>query len=102
MKAMQRIISAGFATAALAIAFLPAASGAVWPYVDFEWYDNLGKPAAGTVDSDPAPREGHIWAPGHYVFNVDHQVLIRGQWIKDERAQQDGLRGREAGPSAPE
>jgi len=43
---MQRVISAGFATAAIASASVPALAWTVWPDVDFEWYANVGRAAA--------------------------------------------------------
>ena len=46
MRLAQRIISTGFATAAIAAASMPALSGTVWPDVDFEWYANVGKPTS--------------------------------------------------------
>jgi hypothetical protein len=51
MRPIQRIISIGFATAAIAAASMPAMSWTVWPDVDFEWYANVGKTAA----AQPAP-----------------------------------------------
>ena len=67
MRPIQRVISIGFATAALASASLPALSWTVWPDVDFQWYANVGKPVNGSVvEVYPAPREGYIWAPGRY------------------------------------
>ncbi len=47
MRLIQRFISAGFATAALASASVPALGWTVWPDVDFEWYANAGKPRGG-------------------------------------------------------
>jgi hypothetical protein len=88
MKPIQKIVYAGFATAALASASLPAVSGAVSPDVDFEWYANVGKPMAGVTQSYPAPREGYIWSPGHYEYDGQRQVWVRGHWIRDDYAQQ--------------
>jgi len=45
MRPIQRIISVGFATAAIAAASMPAMSWTVWPDVDFEWYANVGRTA---------------------------------------------------------
>src|SRR5437868_11875514 len=85
---IKTIISAGFATAALASASLPALSWTVWPDVDFEWYANVGKPPEGAVVSD-FPREtrvGYIWAPSHYERVADgrEKVLVKGHWIRDD------------------
>jgi hypothetical protein len=88
MKATQRLIYAGFATAALASASLPALSWTAWPDVDFEWYANVGKPVAAAVETFPAAREGYIWAPGHYEWSGARQNWIAGHWIRDDYAQQ--------------
>jgi hypothetical protein len=37
MRPIQRLIHAGFATAAIASASVPALAWTVWPDVDFEW-----------------------------------------------------------------
>ena len=91
MQLIQKIIHAGFATCALASASMPALSWTVWPDVDFEWYANVGKPVAGatTVEVFPAPREGYIWAPGHYQRSSSgtHQ-WVAGRWIADDYPQQ--------------
>jgi hypothetical protein len=43
---MQRVISAGFATAAVASASVPALAWTVWPDVDFAWYADVGRTVA--------------------------------------------------------
>jgi hypothetical protein len=89
MNTIQRIISTGFATAALASASIPAFAYTVWPDVDFEWYANVGKPVSGaTVEVYPAPRAGYIWAPGHWETHGSTPVWINGQWIRDDYEQQ--------------
>ena len=89
MKTIQRIISAGFATAVLVSASVPALAYTVWPDVDFEWYANVGKPLVGTtVEVYPAPREGYIWAPGHWETRGTTPVWVNGQWIADDYNQQ--------------
>lgn len=91
MKLIQKVISAGFATCALASASLPALSWTVWPDVDFEWYANVGKPVQGTttVEVFPAPREGHIWSPGHYERTASgtHR-WVAGHWVADDFREQ--------------
>ena len=52
MRPMQRVISAGFATAAIASASVPALAWTVWPDVDFEWYANVGRPLATVASRD--------------------------------------------------
>jgi hypothetical protein len=54
MRPIQRVISIGFAAAAVAAGSLPALSGTVWPDVDFEWYANVGKVASNAVTAQPA------------------------------------------------
>lgn len=91
MRLMQQLISAGFATCALASASMPAFAWNVWPNPDFEWYANVGKPMAGTTyltEETPAPREGYIWAPGRYVWTGSQHLLEAGRWIKDDYQEQ--------------
>ena len=64
---IQKLISAGFALAALTSASVPALAWTVWPDIDFEWYADVGQPLnASVVEIQPAPRPGYIWAPGHW------------------------------------
>ncbi len=91
MRLMQKLISAGFATCALASASMPAFSWNVWPNPDFEWYANVGRPMANTTyltEVAPAPREGYIWAPGRYVWTGTQHQLVAGRWIKDDYQEQ--------------
>ena len=48
MRPIQRVIHAGFATAAIVSASVPAFAWTVWPDVDFEWYANVGRAPAAT------------------------------------------------------
>ena len=88
MKTIQRLIYAGFVTAAMASASQPAFSWTVWPDIDFEWYANVGKPLVATYEVYPAPRPGYIWAPGRYEWTGTRQVYAPGVWIKDDYEQQ--------------
>ena len=86
---IQKLISAGFATAALASVSIPALAWTVWPDVDFEWYANVGKPLAGSpVEITLAPRNGYIVLPGHWETRGTHQVYVGSQYIKDDYPQQ--------------
>jgi hypothetical protein len=87
MRVMQRIIYVGFATAALASASLPALSWTVWPDIDFEWYAQVGRPLA-SMQRFPAPREGYIWAPGHWEARNGQRAWAEGRWIRDDYPQQ--------------
>ena len=86
---MQKLIWAGFATAAMASASLPALAWTVWPDVDFEWYANVGKPLSyPTVEVVPAPRKGYIWTAGHWENRGTRQVWVAGHWVRDDYAEQ--------------
>ena len=54
MRPIQRLIHAGFATAAIASASVPALAWTVWPDVDFEWYANVGRASAATSAIEPS------------------------------------------------
>jgi hypothetical protein len=91
---MQKLISAGFATIALASVAVPAFAYTYWndytyrPDIDFEWYQDVGKPLnAGLEETTPAPRAGYIWAPGRYQTVGAHQVWVAGHWVKDDFAE---------------
>lgn len=89
MKPMQKLNSAGFATAALASASVPALARTVWPDMDFEWYANVGEAATGpAVEVYPAPRESYIWAPGHGETRGSRQAWVAGDWVADDYHQQ--------------
>jgi len=89
---MKALISAGFATAALASASIPALAWTVWPDVDFEWYANVGKPlVVTTVEPMPPAREGYIWTPGHWENRATRQVWVAGHYIKDDYQEQLAL-----------
>lgn len=86
---IQKLISAGFALAALTSASVPALAWTVWPDVDFEWYANVGNPMfEPNVEIYPAPREGYIWAPGHWENHGRRQAWVTGHYVKDDYAQQ--------------
>ena len=54
MRPIQRLIHAGFATAAIASASVPALAWTVWPDVDFEWYANVGRAPAASSTVEPS------------------------------------------------
>ena len=89
---IQSLISAGFATAALASASVPALAWTVWPDIDFEWYADVGRTAPGGtyIDVQPAPRKGYIWTPGHWENRGrrEGQVFVAGHWVKDDYERQ--------------
>jgi len=83
MTTMQKFLPAGLAAVALA-AYAVVAQAAPYPDVDFEWYANVGRPAGSEVM--PAPRDGYIWAPGHYEWTGTRQVWAPGVWVRDEQS----------------
>lgn len=40
-------------------------------------------PPAPIYESAPAPREGFIWAPGHYEWRDGRYVWLSGRWLAD-------------------
>jgi len=86
---IHKLISAGFALAALTSASVPALAWTVWPDIDFEWYADVGNPAfAPNVKIYPAPREGYIWSPGHWENHGRRQAWVTGHYVKDDYEQQ--------------
>ncbi len=83
---IHKLIGGGFAAVAFASAALPVFAYSVWPDIDFEWYADVGKPLAASVETAPAPRAGYIWAPGRYETVEGHEVWVAGQWVKDDFA----------------
>lgn len=79
---MNAILRNTLTVAALAAAW-PAVAWTVWPDVDFEWYANVGRPAA-TLEAYPAPRAGFMWSPAHYEWTGTRQILMPGTWIQDD------------------
>src|SRR2546423_14017762 len=90
-RSIKPVISAGFATAALASASIPALAWTVWPDVDFEWYANVGKPLVVTEEPVPPPRAGYIWTPGHWENRETLQVWVARRFVKDEYQVQPAL-----------
>ena len=101
MRPIQRLISAGFATAALASASVPAVAYTVWPDVNFEWYANVGAPlvASDFVPETP-PRAGYIWAPGHWERHGKRYEWVAAHWVRDDYYDQLALYGHPAGFAA--
>jgi hypothetical protein len=76
------------ALAAAALAAMPAF--AIHPYVDFEWYANVGT-TTQVIVAYPAARSGMIWAPAHIENTATAQVAVDGRWIKDDYEEQRAL-----------
>ena len=83
MSLVPKIISAGFATCAIASATMPAFSANDWDVSGVEWYVDMDRaavrasratavPDRATAQSQPAQapqpnsQEAFIWAPGRY------------------------------------
>jgi hypothetical protein len=90
---LNTLISAGFATLAVAVS-IPAAATTFYPDIDFEWYANVGKYTPGvTMQALPAAREGYIYSPGRWEARGTRQVWVAGHYIKDDYAQQVAVYG---------
>jgi hypothetical protein len=85
---MQTLVSTGFAAVALLSVSVPALAWTVWPDIDFEWYADVGRVPAATVEIIPAPRDGYIWAPGHWETRGAHQSWAPGHFVRDDYQQQ--------------
>jgi hypothetical protein len=84
MNTIQRLISAGFAAAALTSISVPALAYSVWPDVDFQWYAQVGKDPYATGEIQPAPRAGLIWSPGHWERRDSGRAWVGGHWVRDD------------------
>jgi len=40
-------------------------------------------PPTVVYETIPAPREGYVWAPGHYVFRDGRYVWVSGHWMRE-------------------
>lgn len=40
-------------------------------------------PPAPRVEYVPAPRRGHVWAPGHWDWRGNRHVWVAGQWLRE-------------------
>ena len=82
MRPMQRLISAGFATAAIASASVPALAWTVWPDVDFAWYADVGRPVATRAVQAPAPPT----APYTAAVRDERPVRVPAVIVEDRAA----------------
>ena len=47
---------------------------------------DIGTPPPATrVEVVPAPRPGHVWAPGYWRWEGRRHVWVEGHWIKERR-----------------
>jgi len=82
MRPIQRIIQAGFATAAIASASVPALAWTVWPDVDFDWYASVGKPVdSRAIEIASAPAPSYSWGPS----NDERPVVVARDRRPDRR-----------------
>ena len=42
-------------------------------------------PPVPRVEVIPAPRVGHVWAPGYWVWRGHRHVWVEGHWIRERR-----------------
>jgi hypothetical protein len=42
-------------------------------------------PPAPLHETIPAPRRGHVWAPGHWEWRTNRYVWVRGRWLEARR-----------------
>lgn len=85
----QRMISAGFALAAMTIATVPALAFSVWPDVDFAWYANVGKPTA-TMEV-PTSITAPATAGRNYMFPPGQAETIEPPVVAQARPQQGSI-----------
>lgn len=98
MRPIQRIIQAGFASAAIASASVPALAWTVWPDVDFEWYASVGKPVdARTTEIASAPAPSYSWGPS----NSERPIVIARDRRDRSLASASSPRRDDVPPSAP-
>lgn len=59
-------------------------TGLAWAdrYVDIE-VNSAPPPPPARIEVAPAPREGYIYAPGHYGWDGTRYVWMEGEYIKD-------------------
>jgi hypothetical protein len=43
-------------------------------------------PPPNRVEHAPPPRDGYVWAPGHWEWNRHSYVWVSGTWIVEHRA----------------
>ena len=42
-------------------------------------------PPAPRFEFVPAPRVGHVWAPGHWAWRDGRHVWVGGHWVRERR-----------------
>lgn len=98
MRPIQRVIQAGFATAAIASASVPALAWTVWPDVDFEWYASVGKPVdARRIEPASAPAPSYSWGPA----NSERPIVVAREHHDRTRARAPSPQRDDTAPSAP-
>ena len=45
-------------------------------------------PPAPLQEVIPAPRRGHVWAPGYYDYRGNQYVWVQGQWMRERQGQE--------------
>jgi hypothetical protein len=53
------------------------------PYPGSQYVIVQTAPPAPLVEAVPAPRQGWVWAPGHYEWRDGRYVWSSGRWVQD-------------------
>jgi len=73
-----------FPSATLAAAALISGTTFLWPtaaQAQAVISVQIGPPPVQRVETVPPPRQGYVWAPGHYEWVYDHYIWRRGHWV---------------------
>jgi len=73
----KKTLLAGLVAAGSLIGLVPMAANAQYTAIV------QTAPPAPLREAVPAPREGYVWAPGHYEWRGNQYVWVRGHWIAD-------------------
>ena len=76
----------GMATVAQAVPAVVAGAGTYYPGTPVYGYPNetvivQSAPPAPLAEAVPPPREGYLWAPGHYAWDHGRYLWHSGEWI---------------------
>ena len=77
MKFRNALLAAACA-AVLGGASVPSTTQAATVYIDTA-------PPAPRVEVTPAPRRGHVWAPGDWDVRGQRHVWHKGHWVRERR-----------------
>ena len=72
----------GVASVAQAVPAVVANSGTVYTYPN-QAVLVQSPPPAPIYEAQPSPREGYVWAPGHFEWRNGQYAWIGGEWMTD-------------------